>query len=401
MSGTPPPMLPSPRPPTAPPTLADLLFPLQPGSLWQGEGFSRQVVSSISLGGGLALTLAGAQGEMRVDVYPLQGASGPQRAVATTGVLGLSYRTVAGMAPTEGEAICVALAQHIALRQNEVLAALREQAGNQRIREVRGGPLLSRIGHGRDAFYGLDPYIGCLIGCSFCYAQGRAQAWRQLLGLPAAKWGSWVDVRVDAAEILAAELSALPPLPIKMSPLVTDPYHPLERRRRITRACLEVLATEAHQMPLVILTRSASILDDLALLQRIPHLWVGMSVATLDDTIRQRLEPGAASIPARLDTLAQLRAAGLATFAVVQPMLPGDPNALAAALAAVVDSATADTLSGTFGAAHHFANPQLAEALQPAWQQARLHQVVGALRLRGVRVWRGELPPALSSGQTS
>ncbi len=381
------------------PSLADLLGPWRLGEPLDCAGVPRHILRSVGTAGGLSLWLAGPHGDVRVDVYPLEatGADRPQRAAAHTTLLGLSYRGLDTMPPALGKRLCEAVAVRIGQHESTVISALQRHHGDTRIRSVRGGPLLTRMGHGFEAFYGLDPYIGCLIGCRFCYAQGRAQAWRRLLGLRDARWGSWVDVREDAPAVLAAELDTLPPLPIKLSPLVTDPYQAIERQRRITRQCLEVLVARPAPPPVIVLTRSEVVLDDLALLRALPEVWVGMSIPGLDDAVRQRLEPGAATIQQRLETLATLRDAGVRTFVVIQPVLPGDPQRLAAAVAAVVNSATVDTLHGSYGAASEFAVGDLADAAAPDWQRQQHAAVVAALEANGVDVWRGELPIQLGT----
>src|SRR5262249_4830657 len=91
--------------------------------------------------------------------------------------------------------------------------------------------------------------------------------------------------------------------------------------------------------------------------------------------------------------LGALRRAGVRTFAVVQPLLPGSIDALADALASTVTSVSIDVLYGVEGAADEFAAPEFAEAASPEWQASRAAAPAGALDARGVRVWSGELPP--------
>jgi DNA repair photolyase len=165
-----------------------------------------------------------------------------------------------------------------------------------------------------------------MIGCPFCYVAPRADLSRALDGQARRAWGRWVDVKVDAPEVLRREVRSLPPGPVRMSPILTDPYQPVERTYRVTRRCLEVLL-EAGFSP-VVLTRGARVVEDVELLARFPRAAVGLSIPTDDDAVRRRFEPGADPIDARLDALAQCRAAGLRTFIAVQPMLPMDPARL-------------------------------------------------------------------------
>ena len=190
--------------------------------------------------------------------------------------------------------------------------------------------------------YYLNPYVGCTIGCGFCYVAARADMSRRLEGLPRMEWGRYLDVKVNAAEVLRADIERFPPGLVRMSPILTDPYLPAERRFGITRACLEVLL-EGGFTP-VILTRSRLVTRDLDLLRRFPAAAVGFSIPTDDDRQRQTFEPGADPIAERLAALEACRQAGLTTFAVVQPMLPMDAENLARRIAPLVDAVRIDRM---------------------------------------------------------
>jgi DNA repair photolyase len=128
-----------------------------------------------------------------------------------------------------------------------------------------------------------------------------------------------------------------------------------------------------------------------------PQVWVGASIPTADDDVRRHFEPRAASVPERVEALTALRAAGIRTFAVVQPILPGPIDELAALLAGAVSSVTIDVLRGEELAAADFDDPRYTRARMDDWQQAQARELRGALAARGVLVWRGELPPELSA----
>ncbi|MCP4249457.1 MAG: radical SAM protein, partial [bacterium] len=196
------------------------------------------------------------------------------------------------------------------------------------VREIRVDRLL--IAEGANQYY-INPYVGCMIGCEFCYVAERADFSRGLRGLPRLPWGRYVDVKINAAEILRAEVRRRPPGIVRLSPILTDPYQPLERRYRITRQCLEVLL-EAGFTP-VILTRAARVVDDIDVLARFSKLAVGLSVPTDDDRVRISFEPGGDPINDRLAALERLHGAGIPTFAVVQPILPMQPERLVERLA--------------------------------------------------------------------
>lgn len=330
-----------------------------------------------------------------------------RRCAVKTRRLGLSYR-FDGDGPedrtTLGLRVCRAVAAAAEPREDAVLAALGREAelagetgdDGARVREVRVQRILERAEGGR--YYTVTPYVGCLIGCKFCYAQSHVGETRALLGLPAAPWGSFVDVRVNAPEVLAAELRALPAAPIKFCAVVSDPYHAVERRWRLTRRMLEVLRDGPAERGVLLLTRSALIERDLDVVSQIPRSWVGVSLPTIDDAVRRHFEPRASSVGERLGALAAFRAANVGTFAIVQPLLPGPIDALADALAARAGSVRVDVLSGVEGAAAQFLDPRWPHAADPGWQREQAAALVAALRARGVAIWSGELPPALHGG---
>lgn len=342
---------------------------------------------------GLRLTFLAHDREIHVELAP--AADGSRHAARTPRLL-VAYRASdASIDSAAGQALCAQVAARIAPREDAVLAAIAADADRDaaKIREVRVTRLLELAGAPDARFYTLSPYVGCLIGCRFCYAQSRLASVRRLVGAPATPWGSWVDVRVNAPEVLAAELAALPPHPIKFCPIVSDPYHAIERERGLTRRCLEVIA--ARPWPVLLLTRSTLIMRDLDVLAAIPQAIVGMSVPTFDDDVRAHFEPRGAPIADRLATLARLRAAGIETCAVIQPQLPGPVEPLADALAARVRSVSLDILRGEENATALFDDPRVAHARDPAWQAQQRAALAAALTARGVAVWDGELPPAI------
>jgi DNA repair photolyase len=231
------------------------------------------------------------------------------------------------------------------------------------------------------------------VGCRFCYAQSRLASSRRLLGLADVPWGSYVDARINAPEVLARELAARPPLPLKFCPIVSDPYHAIERTLGLTRACLEVLARPELAPPATfVLTRAALVERDLELLASLRNAHVGFSIPTHDDALRAHFEPRAAPIAERVRVLRAFRARGVQTFAMVQPILTEDVEALADLLAGCVHSVRLDVLRGVYGAADDFADPRHAHFADAALQAARADALAAALVARGVALWPDELP---------
>ena len=243
------------------------------------------------------------------------------------------------------------------------------------------------------AYYTANPYLGCLIGCSFCYAQPRVQMVRRLIGLEDREWGSFVLAKENAAEVLERELETLEPRPVVLSPLVADVYQSVERKLELTRRCLAALAR--HQRRTYVLTRAALVVRDIDLFRQIPGCTVGFSVSTDGDRVGRAFEPRAALISERLDALAKLRQAGVRTVAVVQPILPMNPGRLAGLLAGVCDAVRVDDylpadVGGTPLRAHTPDGPP-----PPTREEERaLHAtLVAELTARGVPLWTSHVPP--------
>jgi DNA repair photolyase len=267
-------------------------------------------------------------------------------------------------------------------REGGFEAPARAAAGARvEVREVEVDRALQPDGPG--AWY-LNPYVGCMLACPFCYAQHRADFSRSLEGLAPVPWGRWVDVKVNAPDVLARELATLAPGLVRMSPIITDPYQPVERRYRVTRGCLERMAGTAF-VP-VVLTRSSSVLEDLTLLRRCRDATVGMSVPTDDDVLRAEIEPHTEAIDARVATLRTLREAGLRTFAVIQPMLPMAPERLAERLAPVVSAVRIGPLFEKPRLLPVFQRLGQTAALDEAWEHETFERLSTALRSRGVPV---------------
>lgn len=250
-----------------------------------------------------------------------------------------------------------------------------------RVREVEGERAIVAEAPG---MYYLNPYVGCMLGCRYCYGIGLTEFVRDLGAQDAVPWGRWLDVKVNAPELLARELAGLAPGTVRMSPLVTDPYQPVERRYRVTRRCLEVL--RGTDFVPVVLTRSTVVLDDIPLFQSMPKLLIGVSVPTDDDRVREAFEPSAPSIDARVAALRALREAGLRTFAVTHPMLPMDPRRLAARVAPWAEIVRVGPLAEKPRVAGIYRALGREDALEPRWEMDTLAALRDAFAARGVPV---------------
>ena len=168
----------------------------------------------------------------------------------------------------------------------------------------------------------LNPYRGCEHGCIYCYARPT----HEYLGFSAGlDFESKIMVKTNAADLLRAELESpgWEPQVLVMSG-VTDPYQPIERKLRITRGCLDVLSK--FRNPVAIITKNRLVTRDVDLLRSLTDYHaaaVNISVTSLDPKLQHVLEPRTSSPEARLDTIRQLRAAGVPTGVMVAPIIPG------------------------------------------------------------------------------
>ena len=163
--------------------------------------------------------------------------------------------------------------------------------------------------------YTINPYTGCQHACTYCYARFM----KRVTGHKE-PWGEFVDVKINAAELLRVEINKKKKARVWISG-VCDPYQPLEAQYSLTRQCLEILAH--NSWPVTVQTRSPLVIRDMDILGEAPDLEVGFSVTTADDSIRELFEPHAPPINDRLKALDELRQAGVRTYAMIAPMLPG------------------------------------------------------------------------------
>jgi len=188
--------------------------------------------------------------------------------------------------------------------------------------------------------YVINPYLGCGHGCSYCYAAFMAKYSRG--GHANARWGSFVEVKVNIADVLEGELARKREPGAVLMSSVCDPYQPAERRYRLTRRCLEHLLGAGRKVD--ILTRSPLVFRDVDLLAS-PRASVGLSVPTDDDRVRRALEPEAPPIGSRLAVLRKLKEAGVDTWAFIGPLLPMNARVLYEALDPVVAHVLMDPLN--------------------------------------------------------
>ncbi len=190
----------------------------------------------------------------------------------------------------------------------------------------------------------INPYRGCEHGCAYCYARPT----HEYLGFSAGlDFERVILVKRNAAALLERRLRSpnWTPQVIAISG-VTDPYQPIERKLKITRSVLEVLAR--FRNPVGLITKNALVTRDLDVLAEMAA-WngahVAVSVTTLDEGLRAKLEPRTSTIANRLAAVTRLAEAGVPVGVNVAPIIPGltdheVPDILAAVAAAGAQSAS-------------------------------------------------------------
>ena len=180
------------------------------------------------------------------------------------------------------------------------------------IREIHAKTILSKS---QVSDYAVNAYVGCQHACVYCYAKFM----KRFTGHQEA-WGAFVDVKVNAAELLAKEIAKKKRGRVWISG-VCDAYQPLERKYQLTRKCLEVLVR--NEWPVRVQTKSPLVLRDLDILKQGGDVEVGFTITTADERMRKIFEPGAPPVMKRIEALMVLHRAGIRTFVMIAPLLPG------------------------------------------------------------------------------
>lgn len=170
--------------------------------------------------------------------------------------------------------------------------------------------------------YSMNPYQGCEHGCIYCYARNSHEYWGYNAG---SDFERVILVKKNAPELLEQKITSKNWVPKSiMFSGNTDCYQPIEAKMKITRQMLEVLYRYKH--PVGIITKNALVLRDLDILKKMAEenlVHVSISITSLDEDIRKKLEPRTASIHKRLWAVQQLSRAGIPVNVMLAPMIPG------------------------------------------------------------------------------
>lgn len=170
--------------------------------------------------------------------------------------------------------------------------------------------------------FGINPYQGCEHGCVYCYARNTHPYWGYSAGLD---FERVILVKKSAPELLRKKLSSKS---WNGDPIMfagnTDCYQPIEKKLEITRQLLEVFLE--FKNPVALISKNKLMLRDLDILQKLHEhqlLKVSVSLNTINDSLRQKLEPRASSVATRLQLIQTLSSVGIPVRVMAAPIIPG------------------------------------------------------------------------------
>lgn len=179
------------------------------------------------------------------------------------------------------------------------------------IRETTAKSILGKSGI---TDYCVNCYTGCLHNCVYCYARFM----KRFSGHDE-PWGQFLDIKVNAPEILLKEIKRHPPGRVFMSS-VCDAYQPAEQKYELSRKCLRILLDVGYTVG--ILTKSSLVARDLDIMRGRSNVELGMTISTVDESIRLGIEPDASPVPERIETLRKAADAGVKISVFLGPLMP-------------------------------------------------------------------------------
>jgi DNA repair photolyase len=187
---------------------------------------------------------------------------------------------------------------------------LRMSTNNVNYRRVECKSLLNKSGL---SDYAVNCYTGCSHACVYCYARFVTRFTH-----PHEDWGTFVDVKANAPEVLAREVKRKAPGRVMLSS-VCDAWQTAEEKALLTRRCRELLTQ--YRFPVSALTKNALAARDLDLLKQ-GGGELGVTVTTLDASLARLIEPGASPPEKRLEVLQDAKSKGVKTYAFLGPLMP-------------------------------------------------------------------------------
>ncbi|CAL2084550.1 conserved protein of unknown function [Tenacibaculum sp. 190524A02b] len=173
--------------------------------------------------------------------------------------------------------------------------------------------------------YSMNPYQGCEHGCIYCYARNSHEYWGYSAGLD---FERKILYKTNAPELLEKKLRSRSWVPKNiMLSGNTDCYQPIEKKLQITRKMLEVLLKLKH--PVSILTKNSLVLRDIDIIKEMASMnliRVNISITSLSEEVRRKVEPRTASIKKRLETVRILSENKVPVGVMMAPIIPAINN---------------------------------------------------------------------------
>lgn len=182
-----------------------------------------------------------------------------------------------------------------------------------KIKEIKASSIITKSNL-PDADYVVNPYIGCTHSCVYCYARFM----KRFTG-HSEDWGSFVDVKINALDLVPENTKKYEGKSIFLAS-VTDAYMPLEQKYQLTRKILQKLVPLKPKLG--IQTKSNLVTRDIDILKRFSDCEVGLTITTLDDSLRKEIEPFTSSVKERLEAIKKLKKSGIRTYVFIGPIMP-------------------------------------------------------------------------------
>ncbi|MDO5655526.1 MAG: PA0069 family radical SAM protein [Flavobacteriaceae bacterium] len=207
--------------------------------------------------------------------------------------------------------------------RNEYMDEIEEEKAKTEFLEVFPKTIVNSVNSPDLSFvYSMNPYQGCEHGCAYCYARPTHEFWNYSAGID---FERKILIKKNASELLEKffQKKAYVPQTIMLSGN-TDCYQPAEAKFELTRKLLEICLKYKH--PVSIITKNALVLRDLDVLNKLNELdliSVAVSVTTLDEELRRKLEPRTSTARKRLETIKTLSDKGIPVKVMIAPIIPG------------------------------------------------------------------------------
>ncbi len=159
--------------------------------------------------------------------------------------------------------------------------------------------------------YVINPFVGCPAKCLYCYA-----AYMVGFSKHSKAWGEFIDIKQTRKRINIFKIKNKKVL----ISTVTDPYNPYEKKHEITRKIMtQLVPSEAF---ISVVTKYKLVLRDVDLFKKMKHVEIALSISTVDENMRKKLEPFVSSVEERLETLKILKENGIRTVVFIAPVIP-------------------------------------------------------------------------------